>query len=127
MDITGAQHGHPDPVIPWHKYAISQIGSIKAVKPLKINHQHKQQVSKGKDGANSAETREEEFPAVFGRALDQWLANNGSVEDLLQSKEVSYQKKKAELLDFIYQGIKKQRAHVENNGRLRYRTPGLIP
>lgn len=119
IDITGVQHGHAKPVIPWHLYSKTRIEKIKAVSRLKSIAERKPHVGKSKTAIKVAKTKEEEFAEVLGGAIDQWETKNGSVRDMVQSRDGPYEKKKALLLGFIDKRVEKHKAHMQHNGRLK--------
>lgn len=119
LDVTGTQYGHAEPVIPWHIYAKSRIEAIVSVKRLQSIEECKRQIDENKNGIKAIKTREEEFAEVFGRAVDQWVKENGSVFDMLRSKEDIYKTRKTMLLAFIDERVKKHKAHMKSNGRLK--------
>jgi hypothetical protein len=108
--------------VPWQHYVKTRIAEIKSVTLLQNNNECKKPVRKSKNVPNVPKSQEEEFAAVVGQAVDQWEAINGSVYEMVRLRDDIYKRYKTMLLAFIDERVKKHVVHMQDTGRLNYRT-----
>lgn len=111
IDITGAQYGHYDAVIPWDLYVKSRVDRIEKMNPLRNIGECKKRISKKSKGR--ARTQEEQFAEVFVSAAKSWQVQYGPFEAMLKTKEENFKRKQAGLLDCIEEAVKGHKKEME--------------
>jgi len=101
LDLTGAQYGHFDPVLPWQKYVESRASEVRTLVPLdqvRIRNNLRCEES-GREGlvisANAFATSQME------QALGKWVSENLPLEAMLNLPDDSFKQKRAELLGVL--------------------------
>ncbi|KAK3174430.1 hypothetical protein OEA41_001676 [Lepraria neglecta] len=80
VDITGAQYGHYDSVIPWDLYAESQVDSIQEVQPLGSIKECRKRMDKATKTDGCTKTIEEEIAESLCCSCDVLAGCNWTAE-----------------------------------------------
>ena len=113
IDITGAQYGYYDPVIPWDLYVASRVESIQEIQALGSIEECRRRMRKAMQVTGRTKTIEEEIADVFSAAEEAWQVENGSLSEMLKLPEDHFVAKQAELLEFVDGRVRERKARLE--------------
>lgn len=120
LDVTGAQFGFYDPVIPWISYQQTRIETLGEIRPLKyLRDSHRlpsQDFSKKKGWDATRKALNRQFSKIFGSASKSWQVKNGAFPAMLKLRKETFRKRQGELLDSIDERIVARKKQLEEAG-----------
>ncbi|KAK4692496.1 hypothetical protein P7C71_g4724, partial [Lecanoromycetidae sp. Uapishka_2] len=111
IDVTGAQYGWYDAILPWDLYMESRVDRIESVHYLRKIEDCEQEVIEKAE--HFEKTQEELFAEVFVTTARMWEKENGAFEAMLKGKEKTFESKQAGLLNAIEAAVIEQKEEME--------------
>lgn len=109
LDVTSAQFGFYEPVIPWTSYQQTRAKTLGKVRPLKhLQESHRlpsKDFSKKKGWDTTRKALNGQFARIFGSATKAWEQRNGALSATLKLREELFRQKQKGILDCIDEGI----------------------
>lgn len=117
VDMTGAQYGWRESVIPWQQYNNSRMRMIKEVGAFGNTRIYcKTRAKKMGERHEWIHSIRERFAQLVDGAIAGWQKNNISLSDLLRLPEHEFQERQASLLSFIDECLQQYKALQESIG-----------
>ena len=116
LDLSGAQFGHSDPLLPWERYVKTRAEYIEETKPLGSYRKRTKFLWKPKSGGEGIVNCDEEIARIVNAAIDEWQKTNGTLRDLLRLQEKQFMAKREAFFGFIEASIEAKRGLLEEAG-----------
>ena len=117
LDISGAQYGWREPVMPWELYTSRRTRAIKEVVPFGgTGVSNKERISGMSEQRKWIQTIKENFAQNGDAAIAWWQSANCSSIDLLRLPGQEFLSKQAKLLDAVELFLQRYKAFQESHG-----------
>ena len=117
LDITSAQFGFYDPMIPWTSYQqtrVERLGKVRPLKHLKDSHRLPSKDFSTKKGWDTTrKALNDQFAKIFDSATESWQVKNGALSATLKLREELFRQKQGGLLDCIDEGIAARKKELQ--------------
>ncbi|KAL8708428.1 MAG: hypothetical protein Q9220_006718 [cf. Caloplaca sp. 1 TL-2023] len=124
FDITGAQFGWEEVVLPWEDYAVERIEGTPTTEAFG-HHKGYQKVNRESTGIDFAfpQAIDETFEIWLMKSVDEWVKVNGPLSQLLKLPDKDFHEQRKKLLESLDHRMKWLKAKFINDGT--FNVPGL--
>ncbi len=116
LDISSAQYGYYQPVVPWQQYHDTRIAAVETVRPFGRHRATSRFLEKPKNGNGGIKAVNEEIAEVVNKEVEEWQRRNVKVNRLIRLPEAMYKQKRDELLRRISRAIEDHRDALNEAG-----------
>ena len=117
LDMTGAQYGWTECIVPWKTYVESRVREVKKVVPFGETKVSSNMDAKKKGGQYQwVHGIKVLFAQIVDGAVMLWQRGNILTTDLFRLPEQEFQKKQASLVDAVEELLQKEKSFQESQG-----------
>ena len=119
IDLTGAQYGWYETIIPWHTYEKNRVQPIREVQRFGYTRKFcEERAAKSGGLAKWNHDADKSFTKALNDIVEGWQAGNMSLSAMLKLPEAELEKKRTSFLETVKEGMQRFRIFMKDIGAL---------